>query len=80
MLLFQHCYRVVACDGRKVVEKLRKRTTRLQVVEQCPNRDPRPHKDGGSAENLRIAVNDTLFLPTKHLHLSSFTIADPTNR
>jgi hypothetical protein len=49
---------LVASDGREIVEKFVDRVTAFQVIDEIPERDARTTEYCGSAENVRIAVND----------------------
>src|ERR1700736_2312086 len=48
--------------GRKILEKLRQRFARFEVVQQRRERHTRADEHGGAAHDFRIAVNDRLAL------------------
>ncbi len=46
---------MLAFDGREVAEKLINRIARLEVVEECGNRNARSGEDEGAAHALEVA-------------------------
>ena len=60
--MFQHGFRLVVGDGREIIQEFCQWATGLQVVDQGLNGDASAGEDRGSAENARVAVNDSPFL------------------
>ena len=60
--MFQHGFRLVVGDGREIIQEFCQWATGLRVVDQGLKGDASADENRGTAENARIAVNESPFL------------------
>ena len=66
---FQPLDRLVAGDGREIVEKLIERVAAFELVDQILEWDARPFEDHSAPQNLRIGMKDRTLVHGRTLTL-----------
>ena len=66
---FQRADRLVARNRGEVIQEFVQAISAFQVINQVAQRDARTDKDGSSAEDFRIAVNDQSVAGNGAFHL-----------